>query len=75
MNTKTTITLSITVLAAVALLFVSTAVTQAHALWVGGWGWHHPWLGWHGGWGWHHPWLGWHHPWGWHGEGWDNDGW
>jgi hypothetical protein len=43
-------------LAAVALLFATAplAVTQAHALWGGGGGWHHPWLGWHGGWGWYH---------------------
>jgi len=76
MNTKTTITLSTMVLAAVASLFVSAAGTQAHALWVGGWSSHHPWVGWHGGWSWHHPWVGWHHPWwGWHSEGWDNDGW
>jgi len=73
MNTKTTITLSTTVLAAVVLLFVSARATQAHAFW-GDWGWHHPWVGWHHPWvGWHHPWVGWHHPWwGWHSEGWDD---
>jgi hypothetical protein len=75
MNSKTTITLSATVLAAVALLFASAplAVTQAHAFWGGGWGggwgWHHPW------WGWHHPWWGWHHGWDWDNGGWDNGGW
>src|SRR5215472_14797094 len=78
MNTKTTITLSSTVLAAVGLLFASAplAVTQAHAFWGGGWGWHHPWWGWHH-WGWHHPWWSWHHPWwGWHhGWGWGRGGW
>jgi hypothetical protein len=73
MNTKTTITLSSTVLAAVALLFASAplAVTQAHAFW------HHPWWGWHH-WGWHHPWWGWHHGWGWghegFGGGWGHEG-
>src|SRR5215467_6746700 len=70
MNTKATITLSSTVLAAVALLFASAplAVTQAHAFWGGGWGWHHPW------WGWHHPWWGWHHGGGWGGGGWGHEG-
>jgi hypothetical protein len=36
------------------MLFATTplAVTQAHAFWGGGWGWHHPWCGGgHGGWG------------------------
>src|SRR5215469_17861474 len=77
MNTKTTITLSTTMLAAIALLFASAplVVTQAHAFWGGGWGWHHPWWGWHH-WGWHHPWWGWHHPWwGWGHGGWGHGGW
>jgi len=45
MNTKTTITLSTTMFAAIALLFASAplAVTQAHAFCGGGWG--------DGGWG------------------------
>ena len=79
MNTKITITLSTTVLAAVVLLFVSAGATQAHAFWGGGWGWHHPWWGWHHPWwGWHHPWWGWHHGWddgGWGHGGWDDGGW
>jgi len=80
MNSKTTITLSTAVLAAVVLLFASAplAITQANAYWGGGWGWHHPWWGWHHPWwGWHHPWWGWHHPWwGWHhGWGWGHGGW
>ena len=62
MTTKTRITLSTTVLAAVALLFASAplAVTQAHAFWGGCWGWHHPW---------------WHHGWDWDNGGWDDGGW
>ena len=61
MNSKTTITLSTAVLAAVVLLFASAplAITQANAYWGGGWGWHHPWWGWHHGWGWGHG--GWGH--------------
>jgi Spy/CpxP family protein refolding chaperone len=45
MNTKTTIILSTTVLAALALSFATAplALTQAHAFWGGGWGWHHGW--------------------------------
>src|SRR5215472_8252549 len=72
MNTKTTITLSSTVLAAVGLLFASAplAVTQAHAFWGGGWGWHHPWWGWHHGWGWGHG--GWGHE--GFGGGWGHEG-
>jgi len=77
MNSKTTITLSTTVLAAVALLFASPlAITQAHAFWGGGWGWHHPWWGWHHPWwGSHHPWWGSHHGWGWGHGGFGGGGW
>jgi hypothetical protein len=71
MNSKTTITLSISAIAAVVLLFASGPVVGsqqalAYGWYGGGWGWHHGW-GWHGGWGWHRHWWGWHrHWWGWH---------
>src|SRR5215831_7260144 len=72
MTRKTTITLSSTVLAAVALLFASVALaaTQAHGLHVRFLGPPiHPWWGWHHGWSWGHG-GGWHHGWGWgHGGG------
>ncbi|MGB8935176.1 MAG: hypothetical protein WCC17_08730 [Candidatus Nitrosopolaris sp.] len=53
MKSKTTITLSIAAIAAVALLFATGPIVgnqQALA------------YGWHGGWGWHHGW-GWHRHW------------
>jgi hypothetical protein len=74
MNTKTTITLSTTAIAAVVLLFASGPIVGSQQALAFGWGgggwgggWHHGW-GWHGGWGWHRHWWGWHHGWG-HGGG------
>ncbi|MGC2680508.1 MAG: hypothetical protein WA323_01485, partial [Candidatus Nitrosopolaris sp.] len=64
MNTKTTITLSTTAIAAVVLLFASGPIVGSQQALAFGWGgggwgggWHHGW-GWHGGWGWHRHWWG-----------------
>jgi hypothetical protein len=80
MNTKTTITLSTTAIAAVVLLFASGPIVGSQQALAFGWGgggwgggWHGGW-GWHHGWGWHRHWWGWHHGWGWGHGGWGHGG-
>ncbi|MFY9798980.1 MAG: hypothetical protein WAJ93_25100 [Candidatus Nitrosopolaris sp.] len=49
MKSKTTITLSIAAIAAVALLFATGPIVGNQQALAYGWGWHH-------GWGWHRHW-------------------